>query len=135
MTRNTIQGYKPFDGVYARQATRGGKFNFRTNWADVKNPPSIYYYNKSVIELTNLGFRIKTQRLNHTAKTFNVTMTDGNKTLKASMPLASITDVNKVINRRQSRQGTKVVCYNLPEVIDSPTLNVVLKKARGKRRG
>jgi len=114
--RNTIKGYNPKTD-YAKVTTKGTNLNYKTNWSVVKDTPFIFL-NKSVIELTSLGYNITRTQVNHSKKLFVIIMTNrSNSRITAYIPLESITDVSKIVKRTNLRCGkVKTSFIDIPKV-------------------
>ena len=108
---------KPQRG-FTKQATRGGSLNFKTSWVDLKHPSKIYFYNKSVIELTNLGYNIRYNKVNHAKQCYTILLYNDKKVIRCDIPLACITDKSKVIKRTRIKTK-KAVCYIDESFIDT----------------
>jgi len=111
---------------FAKQATHGGTFNYETNWRRL-NSSSTFLYNKSVIQLTKLGYNIVYNRVNHAEQCYSITMSNGKQKIKAMLPLASITDESN-IKKRTCIKSKKCVSYIDTAVIPGNNHIMVTKK-------
>lgn len=127
--RNKLIGYKPFDGVYNKVTTTGGNLNFKTSWVDVKHPSKVYFYNKSVIELTKLGYNIRYSKVNHSKQCYVILLSYNKKLIRCEIPLACITDESQV-KKRTRIKTKKTVSYIDKSVIEQKIIITRPKTAK-----